>query len=504
MKFNKYIWSLYKDSTEGRTAINKWTPLEVFPNEEYAIQVKDLSVIDNLLISGLDKYINKSTVNFRQLRFDYIKSQYKFSNETIRDLYSTWIQNGLSIDKFVIFPPNDNSFWVRTIEGLSMLFYDLYPDYFFPYMFGIEFNKLTNICMEFNIPIPEIPKKSDWLKRAFYYIELCEAFLEFRETNHLNPSEFCAFLYDFAPKNLEEIKDKEMPNPSKVWFVGGSKSDFNFLDNAEVNRVSRWQCNIDTRRGDIIIMYCVSPRSYIHSIWRAHSDGFLDPYFQYFNSGYITSPIILSHKITLKDLKDNLVWRNHPLLRKNLQGVNGYPIKYNEYIELFSILESKGQKTDSLPIIKLTTRLETNDLVDERDVEIKLIEPFFETIGYTNNDWLRQMPVRMGRGERNYPDYCFGAKPKRGEETAKMIVESKYEIKTHKELLEAYFQAKSYALRLQADIFIIAAIEGIWIFQSKSETFKFENQTHHNWIDLENPDILHKLRLILGKNKNAS
>lgn len=499
MKFNRYIWNLYKESSEGRTAINKWIPLKVFPNEEFAIEAKDLSVIDNLLSSGLDKYINKDKVNYRQLRFDYMKSKYHFSKENIRDLYSTWIQNGLSIDKFVIFPPNNPKFWIGTIKGLSLLFYDLYPDYFFPYMFGIEFNKLTNICIEFNIPIPALPKKSDWLKRAFYYIDLCESFLEFRKTNELSPSEFCAFLYDFAPKNLDEIKDKEMPNPSKVWFVGGSKSDFNFLDNAEATGVSRWQCNIDTKRGDIIIMYCVTPRSYIHSIWRAHSDGFLDPYFQYFNSGYITSPIRLDHKISQKELNENPVWSNNQLIKCNLQGINGYPIKYNEYVELLSILERKGQRIADLPMITPTTRLETEDLIDERDVELKLIEPFFEYLGYTNTDWLRQMPVRMGRGERNYPDYCFGAKPKRGEETAKMIVESKYEIKTQKELQEAYYQTKSYALRLQSTCFVLAAIEGIWIFQSKNGIFKIESQIHYNWIDIENPDILHTIRQIIGK-----
>jgi hypothetical protein len=71
------------------------------------------------------------------------------------------------------------------------------------------------------------------------------------------------------------------------------------------------------------------------------------------------------------------------------------------------------------------------------------------------------MPVKMGRGERNYPDYCFGANPVRGEETAKMILESKYEIKTQKELLDAYFQTKSYAMRLQVEKFAIAAREGI-------------------------------------------
>jgi hypothetical protein len=203
--------------------------------------------------------------------------------------------------------------------------------------------------------------------------------------------------------------------------------------------------------------------------------------------------------ITRKELENNKIWSDNPLIRKNLQGINGYPIQYIEYLELLSMLKSKGQNIDGLPLIKPTNRLDTDNLKDERDVEIRLIEPFLELIKYKPKDWIRQMPVKMGRGERNYPDYCFGANPIRGEETAKMILESKFEIKTTKDLQDAYFQTKSYAMRLQANKFIIAAKEGIWIYQPKNSNYKFDDYFHCNWIDIENPDILHKLRQLIGK-----
>jgi hypothetical protein len=498
MRFNKYIWNLYKDSTTGKETLDYWKPLESFPNEKYAFEPKDTAVIDTLRSCELNRYIIESKVNFHQLRHDYFRNRIDFSKENIRDLYSIWIQNGLSIDKFVIFPANDTKFWTHTIEGISTLFYNLHPDYFFPYIFECEFNKLSQVCLEFNIPIPEVPKKSDWFKRALYYLDLCDAFFEFRQINGFTPSEFCAFLYDFAPKNLEEIKDTEMPKPSKVWFVGCNKFGFDFLDNATESSTDSWQCNQDTRRGDIIIMYCLSPRSYIHSIWRAESDGFLDPFFHYFNVGYISSPLKLDYKISQKDLNANPVWSNNPLIRKNLQGINGYPIKYNEYLELLSLLQQKGQQIDLFPLIKTTTRLVDNDLINERDVEIKLIEPLFIALGYSPNDWLRQMPVKMGRGECYYPDYCFNATYQRGDEKAKMLVESKYEIKTQKDLQDAYFQTKSYALRLQSDCFVIAAKEGIWIFLPKNSVYSLDNCKQYSWIDIENPDNLHDIRKYLG------
>jgi len=498
MRFNKYIWNLYKESESGRTIINNWTPLESFSNEKYAIKVRD-STIKNLNNCDLNRYIIDSKVNINQLLFDYLKTKHDFPNDNIRELYTKFIETGISINNFLACPSNEPIFWVVTIKMISEILYDLHPDYFFPYKFDCEFNKLTKICLEFEIPLPKIPKKQDWFKRAFYYIELCDAFYEFRKMNDFSPSEFCAFLYDFAPNNLKEIEDTEMPNPSKVWFVGGNKMNFEYLDNAVKSSIDSWQCNLDTRRGDIIVMYCLTPRSFIHSIWRANSDGFADPFFYYFNVAYLSDPIILEHKITQKDLINNSIWSNNPLVKKNLQGINGYPIKYREYVELLSMLENKGQRITDFPLIKPTTRLETNDLIGERDVEIKLIEPFFLLLGYSPNDWLRQMPVRMGRGERNFPDYCFSAKPKKGEESAKMIIEAKYEIKTQKQLLETYYQTKSYAMRLQSTCFTIAAKEGIWIFQSKNESFKIEDCIHYNWIDIENPDILHELKQLIGK-----
>lgn len=137
-------------------------------------------------------------------------------------------------------------------------------------------------------------------------------------------------------------------------------------------------------------------------------------------------------------------------------------------------------------------------MTSERDVEIKLIEPFLKRIGYQEKDWVRQMPVSMGRGERNYPDYVFAAQTKKGEEKGSMVLESKFRIGTRRELMDAYCQAKSYALRLQAKTMIVAAVEGIWIFRDKNG-FSLEQTTHRNWKELENPDTLHEVRGVIGK-----
>ena len=497
MRFNKYIWDLYKESTEGKKNIKKWDSLSDVFSEKYSKEC-DLSEIELLQKNKLDKYIIDAKVNWNcLLRDSFLKSG--ITVDSAYNCYEKWIHDGIFLDNFEILNKDNYQIWTTEINTFSQILYSVFPDYFFPYMLDCEFLKFQKICNEFDIPIPEVPKKKDWEQRATYYIDLCEALLEFRKQFSFNPAELCAFLYDFAPQVLLELEDNELPNPSKVWFVGGNKDNFEFLDNAKPDDRDYWQGNLDAQRGNIVVMYCLTPRSYIHSIWRIFGNGFADPFFYYYSTVCITNQIKLDVHITQKDLEKNALWAKNPLLKKNLQGLNGYPIKYEEYIELLSLLKSKGQNIEKLPTIKPSSKIETEDLKDEREVEIKLIEPFLELLKYKTSDWIRQMSVKMGRGERNYPDYCFGANPTRGEETAKMILESKYEIKTKKDLQAAYFQAKSYALRLQAEKFVVAAKEGIWIFQPKNNNYRFEDYFHCNWIEIENPDTLFELRQMIGK-----
>ena len=158
-----------------------------------------------------------------------------------------------------------------------------------------------------------------------------------------------------------------------------------------------------------------------------------------------------------------------------------------------------GRCTTSIDVLHVSSKLHPDkELSNERNVEVKLMEPFLKKIGYTPKDWIRQMSVSMGRGERNYPDYAFGAQTKKGDEKASMVLEAKYHIKVRRELVDAYRQAKSYALRLQSRIMVLAAVEGIWIFDGKSG-FDFDRYIHKNWKELEHPDVVHKVRKRIGK-----
>ena len=119
-----------------------------------------------------------------------------------------------------------------------------------------------------------------------YYYDLCMAWDDFQEKNNMTDAEFCACLYDFASMLSDEHIHTNLPEATNVWFTGASgKEDFAFLDSlgkdVSLNDSGVWACNERTRRGDIVILYCTSPRSYIHSIWRAKSNGIFNPFDYY-------------------------------------------------------------------------------------------------------------------------------------------------------------------------------------------------------------------------------
>lgn len=127
------------------------------------------------------------------------------------------------------------------------------------------------------------------------------------------------------------------------------------------------------------------------------------------------------------------------------------------------------------------------------------MEPLLKNLGFSENEWVRQFPLRMGRGERNYPDYVLGGDPRPGEERAVVVIEYKLDIDFKKEMKEAFVQAKSYALRLQAYVLALAARRGLWIFRRRDDGFSIEHFIFKTWSELSNPDVLHEVSLALGK-----
>ena len=274
--------------------------------------------------------------------------------------------------------------------------------------------------------------------------------------------------------------------------VGAQKGNWSFVDSVDANDISNWQGNQDTMPGDIVVMYCLSPRSATHSVWRAISPGFVDPLFYYYNTIWMGRPVRLGG-VKWSTIKADPVLSVMPLVKANMQGINGRALTEAQYNRLLALAEQEGVDLSKIPRLLQLEQLVTGDLVNERDIEEKLLEPLLGRLGYSPADWVRQMPLRFGRGERIYPDYVIGGDAsKKGEETGDFIWEAKYRITSDRQLREAFMQANSYARHLNAHGLGLVALEGVWAATEKTG-MTFDKLQHFTWATLGGSDGLREL-----------
>ena len=356
----------------------------------------------------------------------------------------------------------------------------------------MNFNVLQKIANTFDIELPEIPVKKDYRGRFFYYQEISKTFLSYMKLNELSVYELYAFLYDFAPKcvgGTDSYLVKELPVPESAYFIGADQDD-RFLSKNQ-NKVTIWQCNPETRVGDMIVMYLRTPVSAVNSVWRACSVGFIDPFFFYYRGVYITQPVEIK-PFTLKAMREDHVFKELPIVRKNMQGINGVELYPSVYNHLVKITKAK------LPVLEYTESYCDGEYINEKAVETKLIKPLIEKLGYSESDYKQQMYVEIGNHNKALiPDFVLLPDERRGFASGYAIIEAKRSIKNEKELKEVMVQARSYAKILTAKYCAVASMEKIWIAQRKDNYAELIFES--SWSDLNDPDVFYELNKMLGK-----
>jgi hypothetical protein len=84
-------------------------------------------------------------------------------------------------------------------------------------------------------------------------------------------------------------------------------------------------------------------------------------------------------------------------------------------------------------------------------------------------------------------------------ESARMVLETKFQLTSLREFGDAFLQAKSYALRLQSHTMVLAAREGLWIFQRRSGSFDMKSNVFKSWAELRHPDAFHFALSLIGR-----
>lgn len=485
MNFNDYTWKLYKQTPAWEEISQLFSPEELM-EKEYHLFTR----YNSFDVAGVDKELfNSMLEDF----YCYNVSEHETPQtlEEAKQMYESILSLGLRVEQEELIRKGDYQYMLRFVPALSFLCYFQASDFFFPYLFRYRAFDLYQIADRFDIQLPQLPKKADYKARCMYYWDLCETLYNFRIEHKLSPVELCAFLYDFSPSYIESAKKgkKTLPQPAQAWCIGGLIGTYD-----QKLGTPFWQGNAETRRGDVLIHYETSPISAITRLWISQTDGVIDPFFQYYANVYLGGELEIPH-ITLQELKEDRYFANHPLVRKNFQGVNGWHFSSKDYSELIRIIQSKGFDVDLLPKIYAPTLPMNVVIKKERDVEKELLERTLNEMGlFEGQEFTRQVPIQSGRGTSIYPDYVIGYNE--AECKCSVMIEAKYHMKSSKELSDAFNQARSYARILQAKIMVLCDKEYLIVYEGK-EGFNRNNGIRYYWSEMSNPDKFNELKKYL-------
>ena len=463
--FNQYIWKLYLKAG-GKQIVQLFEDnLSKEFSTDYISFIRELHQeyqLSESILNDESEQLHDLLVFFQGGNYFCGKNELS-SEEAIDTLYLI-----LSENENVDFKETFSRFTCSLAYYSTMLAVSL-PDLFVPYYFKWNYNVLQIIADTFGIELPKIPDKSDYEGRICFYEDICASLLTFRKENNLTPYELCAFLYDFAPK-----------------YIGGSKDDLFLSDSTDT--VTPWQCNPDTRAGDMIVMYLRTPVSAVDSVWRSCSVGFIDPFFYYYRCTYISNPQKIK-SVTLDRLRTDKITGAMPIVRKNMQGINGVELKPSEYNRILQMGRSKAQK---LVYVSVNAKGEYST---EKEVEEYIIKPLLKQIGYSEQDYVQQLYLEIGNHNHALiPDFVLLPEKHNGYQSAFAIIEAKRSITRQKELDEALSQVRSYAKLLGTKYAAIISQEKVWIYSTEDDFSSTILCVPANMTD----DELFSLRKILG------
>ena len=519
-KISQIRWTRYKESESGKESVglfeklcssdcsmkDKYAIIKRFnpdyfknlSNKEEKIQIEVLSYFNDFVKQEKKSITNPQSVDdycgiYPQITFDLLAD----GNET--SLYDI--------------PQKKYKDILNSNICLSTILYSYYPKFYIPNLFVMQFIYLKRFAEKYEIVLPQIPNRSDYIERWFYYLDLCSVFHEFAVENSIDsPAEFCAFLYDYElPEIREEVYNEsstDMPEyPGQAWILVG-----NYGEGEKTMGHGFWQANQLTEKGDILLFYEKSPVKALNSVWIALQDGVVDPFFHYYSNTYIGNKISIpaEQAVRFEDFKSSEYFMNRDkkgnFVSKNFQDVSGWRVEYEDYQEIKRLLESKGFDTSVLPCLYEPTKIGDIIINDEKDVSQKLLIPLLEQMGWKKNiDFRGEVEFPAGRTETNYssdkrPDFCLHIVEKNDDIEARVVFEVKKHMNTLKKVHENFVQGRSYAKWGNAQVLVLVDLRQILVYERATDnSFNESKPKKFSWIDMENPDKYAELKNILSK-----
>lgn len=433
-------------------------------------------------------------------------NKYRFLDGRLEDV-GLEIENEQDIDQFLAFIDsidflgNDRD----KLSWLPVLSVYLYINYswFKPILFSDRYDYFLQQCNNLGIELPEMTRSRSYRDYFIYYHQLCGALNKFQSENQLTDAELCACLYDYAATlGDDDTMPAELPQPTNIWLTGANEYDVKKIEKNGLNETV-WACNEHTRRGDIIVIYAVTPNSCLYAIGRAKTDGFFDP-FDYYHCRAVFTDGKLLPRIPFKELKAHPYISQIPVFRQNLQGIKGRELSARDYKELVALIREHGY-TDELPELLQAADYDMPEVNVEKDVEEKILIPFLSLLGYTDKDYTRQLSQQFGRDEKGIPDFTFFPQEQiRHNYVAPFIIEAKYDMRglTTTQNDKEFRQAFSYARDMHAAYYALCDKEKFVLYKYATIPRKDNPIFEANWANIyTNDEVFMRLKKLIGRSE---
>ena len=490
-QFNPYLWKVYA-SGEGKKVIGRFREFIDGKTDKYA------DFIGSLMKDYCpDQEWIEDTCGSVDCNLDQLKERKEkdAGDETFttEDVILEWWQYYLEKHG-----AQAHAHWVFSMDlaAISTLVAWDYPEMFIPYYFPACFNVVRRVADYFGIELPDIPAKGQKEKRALYYAKLSDVFNDFRKEHGLAPEELWALLYDYGPKAVGGLDwvmpAEELKEAHRVYVFGTAK--WPYLQNPDPGHIFLWQGSPEMKPGDIAVLYQWKPISSFVSIWRTVSVGYNDPLFRH-HRVVCYSAVSGIPPVTWNELKTDEIFSQTPLVRSKMTQMDGARMKNAEYMHLMEMAAKNGKLSDNVPSMPVYSELDAPELKLERDVEIFYIEgQLLKRLGWEEEDYERQIPLRDGRSTHVFPDYVINYNAAKSE--GEIVLEAKLTIPTEKRAKHDKGQAKAYARLLRARVIVLVSKEGIWLSESRDD---FDKMWSYTWGELQNADLFDEIYQVIGK-----
>ena len=102
--------------------------------------------------------------------------------------------------------------------------------------------------------------------------------------------------------------------------------EFADIDDHDASVVGAWASNKQARRGDLVLMYCVAPRSALVSVYEVREDAHFDPFGGWSDHRAKIGGKVAIPWVTYKEMKADPVLKKWSLVRGRFQGMLRYEV----------------------------------------------------------------------------------------------------------------------------------------------------------------------------------